>query len=124
MRGKTVKSSALSLVGFSPEPTVTDPPRPLGEAGRRFWDEIMSAYAVDDEGGREILAQACAALDRAEELAEAIARDGAIVQTRNGSREHPGLRAELANRAFVVRSIQRLGLDVEPVRPIGRPSGR
>ena len=76
------------------------------------------------EGGREILAQACAALDRAEELAEAIARDGAIVQTRSGPKEHPGLRAELANRAFVVRSIQRLGLDVEPVRPIGRPSGR
>jgi hypothetical protein len=33
------------------------------------------------------------------------------------------LRAELANRAFVVRSLARLGLDVEPVRPMGRPPG-
>lgn len=124
MRGKSVKKPALALVGNPAEPAVTPPPRPLGEAGRRFWGEIMLAYGVDDEGGREILAQACAALDRAEELAEAIARDGAIVSTRNGPREHPGLRAELANRAFVVRSIARLGLDVEPIGRIGRPAGR
>jgi hypothetical protein len=83
----------------------------------------MLAYAVDDVGGREILLQACQSIDRAEEIAAEVARDGAIVPSRTGPREHPGLRAELANRAFVVRSLARLGLDVEPVRPMGRPPG-
>ena len=124
MRGKTVKKPTLSSVRTPAHPAPTPPPRPLGEAGRRFWDEIVAAYGIADEGGREILAQACAALDRVEELAGSITRDGAVVQTRNGPREHPALRAELAGRAFVVRSIQRLGLDVKPIGRTGRPSGR
>jgi hypothetical protein len=36
-------------------------------------------------------------------------------------REHPAMKHELANRAFVVRTLARLGLDVEAVKPIGRP---
>jgi hypothetical protein len=37
-------------------------------------------------------------------------------------REHPALKHELSNRAFVVRTLSRLGLDVEPLRPsVGRP---
>ena len=105
------------------QPPVVPPARPLGPAGTQLWEAVQRAYSVEDAGGAEILSQACAALDRAEELAGAIARDGAIVQTRNGPREHPGLRAELSNRAFVVRSLARLGLDVEPVRAMGRPPG-
>jgi hypothetical protein len=37
---------------------------------------------------------------------------------------HPALRDELALRAFITRTLQRLGLDVEPVRAgVGRPGG-
>jgi hypothetical protein len=56
--------------------------------------------------------------------ASQIDRDGELIPTRSGLKEHPGLKGELANRAFVSRTLQRLGLDVEPVRPdVGRPGG-
>ena len=131
MRAKTIKKPPkLSLINLTQpaanpaEPAVTPPTRPLGPAGMRLWTDVMVSYDIADVGGREILLQACQAVDRAEELAEAIARDGSIIATRNGPKEHPGLRGELANRAFATRSLQRLGLDVEPLRPHqGRPPG-
>jgi hypothetical protein len=43
--------------------------------------------------------------------------------TKSGMREHPLLKGELANRAFVCRSLHRLGLNLEVVKPIGRPRG-
>jgi hypothetical protein len=36
-------------------------------------------------------------------------------------RDHPALKHEIANRSFVVRTLTRLGLNVEPVRGPGRP---
>jgi hypothetical protein len=36
-------------------------------------------------------------------------------------KEHPLLKHELAARAFVCRTLQRLGLDVEAIKPPGRP---
>jgi hypothetical protein len=36
----------------------------------------------------------------------------------------PLLKAELANRAFAVRTLARLGLDLDPVKPVGRPPGK
>ena len=39
-------------------------------------------------------------------------------------REHPLLKHQLATRSFIVRSLHRLGLDIEPARhEIGRPAG-
>jgi hypothetical protein len=62
---KTAKSS-----------TSTSSPRPLGKHGKVLWDAVMSEYRIDDIGGVEILAQACAALDRAEQCAAEVNRDG------------------------------------------------
>lgn len=115
------KKPSLSVVSSSD--LAIAPPRPLSEAGLSLWRRVTGAYDISDEGGREILYQACAAADRVAELEACIARDGAIVQSRSGPKEHPGLRQELANRAFITRSLARLGLDVEPIRPIGRPPG-
>ena len=101
------------------------PPRPLGTAGRALWDRVHSEYVVVDAGGAELLCLACEALDRAQALAAEIAADGPILRAANGvMRDHPGIKHELACRAFVVRTLQRLGLDVEPVRAVGRPAGR
>src|SRR3954470_17558324 len=113
----------LSVVSTPPDP-VSTPPRPLGEAGRALWDRIMGEYQVEDSGGIELLLLACEATDRAAELGQTIQRDGPIVATRSGLKEHPALKAELANRAFVTRTLQRLGLNLEPVRSsVGRPAG-
>ena len=83
---------------------------------------MQTAYRIDDIGGIELLAQACAAADRVEALAERINADGEVVHTRAGPKAHPALRDELAGRAFVVRTLERLGLNVETIKPMGRPS--
>jgi hypothetical protein len=82
----------------------------------------MCEYAIEDSGGVEMLTQACQALDRAEALREEIDRDGEVIRTRGTVRDHPALKHELANRAFVVRTLAKLGLNFEPVlASSGRP---
>jgi hypothetical protein len=99
------------------------PPRPLGVHGAELWAAVQSEYNITDRGGIELLAQACAALDRAEALAAAIAKDGSVVYSRAGApKAHPAAKDELANRAFVARTIERLGLNVEAIKSPGRPA--
>jgi hypothetical protein len=105
-----------------PTSTSISPPRKLGKHGLSLWNAVMAEYAIQDRGGIELLAQTCAAQDRVEALAEAINRDGETIHTRNGPKAHPALRDELAGRAFIVRTLERLGLNVETIKPVGRPS--
>jgi hypothetical protein len=104
-----------------PAATGISPPRPLGGHGRALWDAVHSAYQIDDVAGCELLAQACAMADRAEALREAIDRDGEVVHARAGVRAHPALRDELAARAFICKTLERLGLNLEAIKPLGRP---
>jgi terminase small subunit-like protein len=117
-----MKNPNLTVVN-KPASTVTPPPATLGAAGATLWRSIISEYKIDDSGGLAMLAQICAAEDRATECAAAIAVDGTTIATKRGIREHPLLKHELAARSFVVRSLHRLGLDIEPKRSVGRPSG-
>lgn len=110
----------------SPNTTGGEPPRDLGKHGRQLWDRIQRQYGIKDEGGIEQLAQACAMEDRAEKLHEDVEHDGAVLRSRTGGvRVHPAVKEELACRSFVVRTLQRLGLDPEndsePRRGLGRP---
>jgi hypothetical protein len=83
----------------------------------------MSEYQIEDCGGLEMLAQACQALDRAEGLRGEIERDGEVLRLGDTIKDHPALKHELANRAFVVRTLVRLGLNFEPVKQsVGRPA--
>jgi hypothetical protein len=118
----TSKKPPLSVV--EPASTAPKPPRPLGEHGMKMWRSVTSEYPIEDVGGIELLAQACAALDRAEALAACIAEDGEVIYLRGCPKAHPAVKDELACRAFVVRTLQRLGLNVvvEPSRPVGRPA--
>jgi hypothetical protein len=52
-------------------------------------------------------------LDRAEALRIEIDRDGEVIRLRSTVKDHPALKHELANRAFVVRTL---------ARPVGRPT--
>jgi phage terminase small subunit len=101
--------------------TGLEPPRPLGEHGKNLWDRIQAEYALHDAGGCEILCQCCQALDRAEALAARIREEGESIKTKFTTRTHPAVREELQARAFVVKALKELGLNVEPVRPVGRP---
>jgi len=117
---KSPEKPLLSVV--SSRAATISPPRPLGSHGTALWDRIQAEFDIHDCGGAELLAQACQALDRAEGLAAAIARDGDVVRSRGGVfKTHPAVREELACRSFVVRTLERLGVTSETVKRPGRP---
>jgi hypothetical protein len=105
---------------FAPSP----PPYKLGKVGRSLWDRIQSEWAIEDSAGLELLAQAALAADRVGALAARIAADGEVIETATGLRAHPCLKDELGARAFIVHTLQRLGLTDEAIKPVGRPSRR
>jgi hypothetical protein len=98
------------------------PPRKLGEHGAILWATVMDEYDMQDGAGREMLALACAGLDRAESMRTQIDADGECIRTKAGMKDHPLLRHEAVARAFVIKTLKALNLDVEPLRPgPGRP---
>jgi hypothetical protein len=112
------------LTVVDPASTDAEPPPTLLEAGRRLWTRVLAEYDVSDVAGREMLLQCCTMADRAEGLARDVERDGAVIHTRSGPRDHPGLKHELAARAFICRTLVRLGLNWEPLHlHSGRPPG-
>jgi hypothetical protein len=116
---KSADSPRLSLIS---ETNRLDPPAGLGEAGRALWIKVQREYVIDDIGGRAVLEQVCAATDRIETIKQAIAADGPVLHSRAGVKAHPALQAELQNRALVIRGLEKLGLNVEPIRPHGHPT--
>jgi hypothetical protein len=86
--------------GIPPAATAPPPPATLGEAGADLWRRVMSAYRIEDVGGLEMLAQCCAACDRAAALAALIERDGAVIYSKYGPRSHPAIKDEIACRGF------------------------
>src|SRR5688500_3719936 len=89
-------------------PDPASPPVNLGAPGAALWRAVMSEYDLHDSGGLAMLEQACRALDRAEECADCIRQDGAVIRVRGMVKDHPNLKHELANRAFVVRTLARM----------------
>jgi hypothetical protein len=111
----------LSVVAT--DSTMPKPPRKLGEHGMALWRSVHAEYDIEDVGGIELLTQAAQALDRAEALAACIEHDGEVYKSRAGPKAHPAVKDELACRAFVVRTLQKLGLNLEQVKSVGRPPG-
>jgi hypothetical protein len=123
LHGKNPRKPPLTVVATMAETSAMgpEPPRKLGEHGRAGWNRLMAEYQIEDAGGIEVLAQICAAIDRAERLRALIDEQGETIKNRSGVRVHPELKDEAACRAFVVRSLARLGILDEPVKANGRP---
>lgn len=118
----TPKKPKIKLVSTTATPS--KPASEFGPAGQQLFDAINDAYDISDAGGIELLKQLCRAADRVEQLAAQIAIDGPVVYVKGTPRAHPALRDELQGRAFITRTIARLGLNFEPVGPtVGRPPG-
>jgi hypothetical protein len=118
------KKPPLTLVDPSTSPDPLAPPPTLGETGTKLWQSILGEYRIDDIAGLVLLQQACAAADTAALCDDAVARDGVMIRTKSGLREHPLMKVALGARALIVRTLGRLNLDVEPPRPTGgRPPG-
>ncbi len=54
----------LTMIGHAG--TGREPLIVLGERGRALWDSLRREFVIADAAGIELLAQACAAADRAE----------------------------------------------------------
>lgn len=101
--------------------TTSKPASKFKAAGQSLWDLITAEFDISDAGGVALLEQICHAQDRVVQLGELIAEDGAVIYVKNVPRSHPALRDEIANRAFITRNLQRLGVNVEAVKSVGRP---
>jgi hypothetical protein len=100
-----------------------DPPAGLGAAGVAFWRRVQREFAICDVGGSMLLQQICEAIDRIESLRSAINADGPVQHSRAGGlRGHPLLQSEIQNRAFIARSLERLGISVQEIKPQGHPT--
>jgi hypothetical protein len=113
----------LTLTVVEPGAIGIVPPRKLGKAGATLWAAVQKEYGITDIGGTELLAQICGATDRLEAIAESISTEGELIVTRSGMRANPLIREETQLRAFVCRTLQKLGITQEPIKPIGRPPG-
>src|SRR5215813_15601579 len=109
---------------LDPSSTTPQPPRKFGAPGLTLWDGVQGEFRIDDAAGRELLAQACEEADRVARLAERIDADGEVIETKSGPKVHPALKKELVGRQFICRTLQALGLNLEAVRPVGRPTAR
>jgi len=106
------------IVALSATP---ESPPSLGEPGAKLWRSILKQYVIRDAGGLAILEQACICRDRATGFAATIKRDGAIIR----GKPHALLRHEREERLAEVRLLQKLGLNLEALRPgVGRPTGK
>jgi hypothetical protein len=101
--------------------TPPEPPPQLGAMGAKLWRSVVERFEVSNPGTVETLYQCCAAADRAEACRVAINRDGELVEGAGGPREHPLLRHEIQSRALAVRTLAKLGLDLQPTK---RDDGR
>jgi P27 family predicted phage terminase small subunit len=109
-----------------PAPDPGDSPSPLlSDQAKALWHSLTDEYDFSDTLGRVMLAEALMAWDRARAASEMIARDGAVVTGADGTpRRHPACGIERDSRAQAIRIFRELGLNLEPVNAVGRPSGR
>lgn|SRR5215813_7900808 len=122
MEENSAKPPPFTIVGKGAE-SAPNPPRKLGEAGESLWFRVQNEYRITDVGGVELLMQACLAADRAEALRLIIDADGERIVAKGGIiKDHPCLKHELAARSFIVRTLQRLGITDEVVKPVGHPT--
>jgi hypothetical protein len=117
-----MKKPPLELVP-KPDATVPKPPRKLGVQALSVWNRILTEYVIDDAPGLELLYQCCCACEQIERMRAQIEADGEMIRVGRGYREHPLLKAELANRAYVSRALAKLGLAPDSLRSPGRPPG-
>jgi hypothetical protein len=116
------KASGPPLSIIASSAAIPIPPgRELGEHGAALWARVQTEFRISDVGGVELLMQACLASDRAEALRARIDEDGETIHTKLGLKAHPCLKDEIACRSFIVRTLERLGVTLEPLKPIGHP---
>jgi hypothetical protein len=114
-----VKKVASKLT--APKRNHASSPADLKATGRLLWRTILDEYEINDSGSLCLLGEACRALDRADQCAKVIDKEGLVIETKMGFRDHPLMKAELLLRSFATRTLVRIGIVDEPKNPVGRP---
>jgi P27 family predicted phage terminase small subunit len=108
-----------------PLPDLPPPPPHLGDTGKALWRDLQAAFDLVDTDAQLLLDVCCQAYERALEARAAINREGLQTADRFGQfKPHPLLPVERDSRGQVMAAVKALGLNVEPLQPMGRPPGR
>jgi phage terminase small subunit len=97
-------------------------PRHLGDDGRTLWLDLQRTYSITDAGGLTLLTTAAECMDRMRNAQKLIAEHGECTPDRYGGlRANPAVAIEKDARNGLLAALRALNLDVEPIKPIGRP---
>ena len=89
-------------------------PLHLTEQTRIWWRSVLREYALEPHHIR-LLQAAAECWDRLQEARQLLARDGLVIEGREGGmRPHPAAAIERDSRIAFARLIRELDLDVEP----------
>jgi P27 family predicted phage terminase small subunit len=92
-----------------------NPPVPAGlsDRAKRLWRAVLAAYEFSP-AEVELLRRALVALDRADEAARVLKRDGITVSDRfGGIKQHPAVDVETRSTALFARLVKQLGIELE-----------
>ena len=83
---------------------ITDPPADLSETSKALWRDVVG-NRVNSKERMALLHQSLLALDRAEEAAEIVKKQGMVIvtETSGAYHLHPCLKVECENRALFAR---------------------
>jgi P27 family predicted phage terminase small subunit len=99
-------------------------PKGLSAEARKWWRTITSEYDLG-ESSYLLLLSAMECFDRMRAAQVVIEVEGLTVEDRNGRvAAHPCVGIERDARAGLLRNLKAMGLDMEPINPVGRPAGR
>lgn len=103
-------------------------PAHLQPATRAWFVSVAQDYALEQHHFR-LLQLAAEAWDRSQEAREILAKDGIIVNGREGPKPHPAVAIERDSRLAFARLVRELDLDVDApvpdrIGPVGLRSNR
>lgn len=119
-------TSALNDSAARTGRTADSAPASAGAAGRRLWASVLEAYELD-EHERALLVEAVRTVDLLADLDSAVRRDGALVDSAQGTRAHPAAVEARQQRVTLARLLAALRLpagDVGDEAPGRRPQRR
>jgi hypothetical protein len=109
----------LSLL--SPAPTGRASRRKPRQTGADLIKTIRNEFDLE-AGGIALLNETATVLDRLNDVAAQITKDGVMQKWGRGFRPHPLLKIEITLHTLVGRNLQRLGVGLEPIGANGRPA--
>ena len=95
----------------------------MSKAAQARWNKINAEWELGNTD-LLVLESALEAFDRMRQAQRILKKAGLTTKDRFGQvKPHPGIGVERDSRAAWLRAIKQLGLDLEPVKPPGRPPG-